>query len=1411
MEKRKKWQSFLIVALVALTLYNILPTLFYYSKPLKNPISKVQADKIADQIASRSEKLGVESKDWIRSFCSLVQVTPQSITADGSNWVVRFAKTDEASRFRNYLPRAGSLISFPPAQLSVAPPSDDVKEVVVARRIPLKLEKNHFQYAAKGSPLYRKTVIDRAAQITYALAGPSEASHAIASEDPRYLESLAFQINAIADLSKVNKTVSNRLAANFTQGAFTNKANAIKSLIASFERARDHIKKNPNLASKEPLLIKAENFLKKHQSLFSAGETPWTLSEIKERLENSNTLSLKNHNPLFSSISIDWESGQIALHLQPDVDREEFKQPLINEAAKIARYTGELIDVDRSSYHISLHSLADVSGLLVLDLEQIGKIQAEEIFSKISRTWNPKHPDLQSLTIANAEAFEALSPDKKALSLTVHAPSQENQGLKVIAKGMDYIAQLHAEFQDSEQANLVNADFQSLASLLEQSGLSAYRGTGGDLVFEKRDTFQSLLGSTREDFQVKGTQKYAFLELSNLEHRILTENRIDTKIHEDLLKWKDEYNAAQVNIHQNARFDIPKPTQSVLLNNLALTLTKYFRGDEKRVIKWGLDLSGGKTVQLELKDANNNIVKNDEDIKQGINELYNRVNKMGVSEVAIRQLGHNIVLDFPGSQSLSASELIKASSMYFHIVNEKFSSHTSPISAAAQRFLQEIWNEAVVTNQKSAENINQIAYNHLNSDHPTDAARTLLDHGLLLQLPSETKSDSTLDDTLSKIAVIRGEQNQWLGQSHPLLFVFSNYTLEGSQLSSVSPGYDPQKGNYLSFEVASSAIDHNGNKISPRNILQEWTSRYSREKVAGTPLEEVSKARGWRMAVVLNDSVISSPTLDAVIRDSATISGQFSQREVNKLVSDLKAGSLSFTPHILSKKNVSPELGAKDRTQGIIATITAMVLVVIAMISYYRFAGLVASVAVLFNLLILWATLQNIGATLSLAGIAGIILTVGMAVDANVLVFERIKEEFSHTKKISSAISAGYKKAYSAIVDSNVTTIIAALILLNFDAGPIKGFAITLIIGIVSSMFTALFVTRYYFTGWVQNPKHTALNMANWIKAKSIDFLKRTKLAFVLAALTIALGSYFVTSHKSTIFGMDFTGGYSLYLEMEPKENTNYLQAVEKALSTQGVSNADFQVRELSPTNHLRILFGTSMELPDKPFYNMPLANDDHTNPRIEWVVESLKADGLALSDKAKGQLEANWTAMSGQMSDSMRNNALIGLLISFICIFIYISIRFEYKFAAAAIICLLHDVFITLGFMGILHALGLPVQIDLNTVAAIMTIVGYSLNDTIIIFDRIREEMYLMPKAPLKQVVNSAINATLSRTSITSGTTLLVLIALVVLGGSSIFSFALVMTIGVFFGTLSSWYIASPLMLFFHAKEEREPAKRSV
>lgn len=1449
MEKQRKWQLFLILFVIALTIYNIAPTIFYYCKPLKEPLSQAQGEQIAARIEKRVNDLEIEAKDWLVSFCNLIGVKPLSISLGPqppSLISLHFAKSEEASRLRAFLPRSGSLIPFAPAQLSLPPQGEDSKEVLVQRHVPIRLKKEFFSFVPKRdgegnvSSAYREIGIDRALQIALGLGGTADSAFLLKGiEEGRlqYLEPLTAQIETTEELFKENEAIGARYAASFTQGPFfADRKTAIQAAISAFDTSRDVIKKakekNPLLEKRENSLILAESALKKWAAAFGSGQNPWSEPEIRAHFEQTDLLKIGNRNPFFSEIAIDWENDQIALKLHPDVvvcrakgeNKNLIEQLLIDEIAKITRLSNEAILPSEEGFSIALNQFPEASGYLVCRLEKIAALQATELLETLKSQWHPKHPDLQRIPIVDFATYETLPQERKALCLVICAPlshplaSLRNHSLYVIAKGIEKIAQNYEAFPHSELARTFSADFQALSELLKQKGFFGYPASAyptalpllGDFLFEKSDFYRPVLAATREDFAVRGTEKYALLELSNWEQRLLAENKIETRLHEDLLKWQDEYRAAQVNLNPQMRTDVPKPTRSPFWSNVALSLRKFSRGDERKILHWGLDLSGGKTVEIELRDANQRIVTDAEDLKQGINELYKRVNKMGVSEVSIRQVGHHIVLDFPSSQSLSASELIQASTMYFHVVNEKFSSHNPALAESVNRFLQEIWNEAIVTGKKRESDLQEIAWKHLHGEAKSEAARTLWENGLRLQSPADSSMSSAVDDSISKIAFFRGSDfTEWHGQSHPLLIVFRNFALEGSNLQNIRSSYDPAKGNYLSFEVKSSSTSRGGQTNYPRDDLYAWTSRFSKEKILGTPNEAFSKGRGWRMAVLLNDSVISAPSLDSPLRDSAMISGSFSQREVQKLASDLKAGSLTFTPHILSEKNVSPELGKADRAKGIAATFVALFLVIAAMIAYYRFAGLVASIAVIFNLLILWATLQNLGATLTLAGIAGIILTVAMAVDANVLVFERIKEEFAISKRIASAISAGYKKAFSAIIDSNATTIIAALILLNFDAGPIKSFAVNLIIGIVSSLFTALFMTRFYFNGWVQNPKNKVLQMANWIRSSHIDFLKKAKIAFAFAIAIICVGGSFAFVHRSTLLGMDFTGGFSLHLELDPSNEKNTLRGVEEALRKGGAETADFQVRELNSHN-FRLLLGTSMEQVGKPFFQMPLEKEEgkypfEKNPRIQWVAQALQTAGLNLALSSLPHLDTHWTAMSGQMSDTMRNNALIGLLIAFVFIFIYLSFRFEYKFAAAALICVLHDVLIAIGLIGLLHAIGMPLQIDLNTVAALMTIVGYSLNDTIIIFDRIREEMRLAQGKNLFEVVNRALNATLSRTAITSGTALLVLFTLLALGGASIFSFTLVMIIGIFFGTLSSWFIASPLMLFFHRRENNE------
>ena len=1392
MEKKRKMQLALILAVMFLTVYNILPTLFFYAQPLKSELSPEAAAKEAAAIAKRVDSLEEQSVEWLGSYCQGLSLSPRkiSLNPDYSGLVtLEFSKSEEAGKFKKFFPRAGSLIPFVHSQLSLIP-SDNPKTVLIQRKLDLPLGEGqmlHYIPKYEGeafSPQYQALLHDRAEAVTKAALSPTALPM---DADP--LPSLASAVLDIAKFYESHPELAHRLATHFARSVDP------AALKESLSQKRDQLKLAPD-EKLEHKLASAELFLKKHAGLFTA-------SPVKSGLELG-----KNH-PFFYTI----ENGKEALHLHLHSDvvsilktetgeKHLLEQMLIDEAAKLARLTNETILQTNVGYQIPLQEMEKVSGLLAIPLDQHAKNFSAKILATLKSEWHPSHPDLIDLSILTEGEYAALPLEKKGLSLVVSAPavdtsslspSLQNQSIYVVVKGINHLLRTYENASKSAPAQAFIKDFQSLSEILHRFGFAGHPGSywkdlSQDFVFEKRNFYAPLLAATRENFKVFGSKKTAFLELSDLEQRILTVNKIETQIHEELVKWNDDYQSSKVSLNPATRFDFPKPTRNLFWDNLKLSLAKMVRGDERKIIRWGLDLSGGKTVQLELSDQNNAVVTEESAIKQGINELFNRVNKMGVSDVSIRQMGHHIVLDFPGSQALSASDLIKASSMYFHVVNEKFSNFNQPLAAVSDRFLTEVWNEALISNKKDPESIQQIAYRHLHGEVPSESAKLLLESGLTLANPKDPSNERKLSESLSKVVLFRSDEAQETRVAHPLLIVFNAHVLEGANLENIRANYDPSKGNFLSFEVR---------KGAPQEQLHSWTSAFSKEAIQGSSKEDISRGRGWRMAVLLNDRVISAPTLESALKDNASISGSFTQREVNQLASDLKAGSLTFTPRILSEKNVSPELGQADRMKGIGASIAALLLVIGAMVVYYRFAGIVASIAVLFNLLILWAVLQNLGASLSLASIAGIILTVGMAVDANVLVFERMKEEFAQSKRIASAIHAGYEKAFSAIVDSNVTTIIAALILLNFDAGPIKAFAISMIIGIASSMFTALFMTRFYFNGWLKNPNHTTLKMSNWVKASQYDFLKKANFAFSCAALIIVLGGSFLVAKRSTLFGMDFTGGYALPIETI---STTSSEKIGDALQQGGASPSDFHLRRLQ-SNQYELLLGMGMEQPGKPFHKLPL-EIEQKNPRIEWVVNALHQGGVQLSPSSEKMLPNNWATMSGQMSESMRNNAILGLLLAFVGIFVYIAFRFEYKYAIAALLCLFHDVLITLGLIGLLHALKVPVQIDLNTIAALMTIIGYSLNDTIIIFDRIREDTRLYPHRPMREIVNRSVNTTLSRTSITSGTTLLVLLALLFFGGASMFSFSLVMVIGIIFGTLSSWFIASPLMLFFHSKE---------
>lgn len=1512
MEKQKRWQLYLILAVLVLTLYNILPTIFYYTKPLKAPIESTRAEKIAETIVERVNDLENESKEWLVSFSRLLGIKPISIQQkDAGLFEVSFANAKEAELFKRFLPRAGLLIPFVPAQLELYSQSpNEHQKVLVSRQIKVHLEpadiSKQFQFSPKYdadgqlTPAYRNIVYDRVAQLALSLGGPSREALQLAAiaENPansQYDEmvlSIAKDLLEVENAFGVNSPITKRYFERFSQSNRNDAQSLIPKFIARAETLKLNLTAQKDKLLQEQKSLKAEGELadsskeeritllesqrktlesaiasiQKNTARFKGSNKSLDEKAIQSALEQGSKkidsqdklqiLDLGNRNPYISSLIIDWGNNKILFKFHPEIEeirsstinneeqnflKDRLNQFVINEIARASQSSDETIVPDGDSFAINLSNLTNSQSMLTFNLGYLAEKHSEEITEQLRQTWQPITSDLnrEAYPILSYEQYKALKPEEQRLGLVVYAPAMYKEAppmgfrtgsIYVIARGMDAIKQKHTEATSDEKNQGISAEVADLNNILQRQGFIGYPGSSlgidpayrKDYIYELDDYYSNLLKASREDFVVKGSKRFAILDFTDVEQRILTLNKIDDRIQEDLLKWKEEYNVAQVSLDATNKYLVPAPTSNPYWSNFKLSFVKYFRGDDRKVLKWGLDLSGGKTVRIGLRDRNNRPVTNPEDIKQAVNELYTRVNNMGVSERTIHIENNNIILDFPGSQNLSAAELIKASAMYFHIVNEKFGMSNPNLRDATNQFLQSIWNEAVVTNRKDIDSINAIAWQHLggNSNEAanmrpiSDYAKELYAKGLRLVNPKDGGSDNTFNDSLSSVAMLKGDDiTEWGGQSHPLLIVFHNYALEGANLTNVQVGYDPMQGNVLTFGVKRS-YDNSKGSGSPRDDFYAWTSQFAEDKISGTQKEGYSQGHGWRMAVILNGKVISSPVLRAALRDAATISGHFSQREITQLAADLKAGSLSFTPRILSEQNVSPELGREERTQGIAASLIALILVVIAMVGYYRFAGVVASCAVIFNILIMWGVLQNLGAALTLPGIAGIVLTIGMAVDANVLVFERIREEFSLSGRIASAIQAGYRKAFSAIVDSNITTIIAALILIQFDSGPIKGFAVTLIIGILSSMFTALFMTRYFFAGWVQNPKNKSLKMAQFITNTHFDFLAHSKKVILGSLILMLLGSYFFVAQRKTLFGMDFTGGYSLNIELveQPTINESYRIRAMNALLSHGATSNDVQIRELSKPNQLRIQLGTGIEEKGHPFYQMPESLQDgkfayeyEKNPRIIWVVNALNEDGLQIAPSQLAHLESNWTLISGQLSDTMRNNALIALGIALLSILIYITFRFEFKYAISAVVGLVHDVLITIGILAMFNWLGFPAQIDLQVIGAIMTIIGYSLNDTIIVFDRIREDLHIMRKMSYKDIINHALNVTLSRTLMTSGTTLVVLLTLVILGGKSIFAFSLVMTIGVLVGTASSLFIASPMLLYLHNREVRE------
>ena len=527
---------------------------------------------------------------------------------------------------------------------------------------------------------------------------------------------------------------------------------------------------------------------------------------------------------------------------------------------------------------------------------------------------------------------------------------------------------------------------------------------------------------------------------------------------------------------------------------------------------------------------------------------------------------------------------------------------------------------------------------------------------------------------------------------------------------------------------------------------------------------------GKRLAIVLDGKVHSAPRINERIPSGkASITGRFTVEEASDLAIILRAGTLPAPIYIEEERTVGPLLGRDSINSGIRASLIGLILIFIFMVVYYLFAGMIASFAMLLNFVIILGTLGWIHTTLTLPGIAGMILTIGMAVDANVLIFERMREEMATGKHMRSVISFGYDKAYSAILDSNITTLIAAALLFQFGSGPIKGFGVTLSIGLMASMFTGIFVTRIIFELISTNKNFTKLPMLKLFPKTNIDFIAKRWIAYTLSIIVLlaGLGTFIMRGEK--MYGIDFTGGQIQEYSFSKHVST---EDVRKIIDGIGVRDATIQ----QFVNKNQVLIKTSLDEADK--IGDALKTGFQDNPyellRVEKVGPSV------------GKL--------------LKKNALLALIWSLAGILIYVGIRFKnMAFAAAGVLALFHDVFIGMGALAMAGG-----EMDLNIIAALLTIAGYSVNDTIVIYDRIRENLKLYRKASMKEIVNMSVNQTLSRTVITTFMTLLAVVSIFLFGGEVLRPFSFVLLAGMISGVYSTVFIASPLLISWHSRQTK-------
>jgi len=835
-----------------------------------------------------------------------------------------------------------------------------------------------------------------------------------------------------------------------------------------------------------------------------------------------------------------------------------------------------------------------------------------------------------------------------------------------------------------------------------------------------------------------------------------------------------------------------------------------------KAVNFGLDLAGGTNIVLEIDKSG---LKPDDaaDIQERSLEIVrNRVDQFGLSEPQITPSGDNrIIAELAGVEAEAARNLVGGTAMLeFKMVaeKEKFAQSLEAIDAYLKRLASgdtaQVAVDTVAAKSDStlADSAKVAATDSVKKDSAKTAADTamLSDDELLMGSATAKKADSAKPDS-SKVQA--GATSARAFSSY-LRSLGGDVAVDEQDIPAVRAilelpaiqGLIPRDVEFAwgrGFETLS-----NGNKLKKLYMLKRRAEMDGKEIATASPYrisDGLSAGQiavslkfkglgpkkfssitgnnvGKQMAIVLDDQVISAPVIrDRIPNGEAQITGLDDMAEAKQLAVVLRAGALPAPMKIVELRNVGAGLGEDNIKSGFTSALIGAVLSLIFMIAYYSNAGLVANMGMFVNLLIVGAVLSMFNATLTLPGIAGAILTAAMSLDANVIITERIREELRAGQMARAAVAKGYEKAFSAILDSNITTFLTALILYKIGTGPVKGFGLTLMIGLAASMFSALTVTRAIFDWKLAKSDANSINVGkgiSWFNTANIDVIGKSKSFMIISSILIVL-SFASIVIKGFEYSIDFTGGVVYSVEYQDK--ASHSGDLEKAIST-GFN--DVKVRKMGGTGGNQ--------------YMVSIQTDESD----EAGVKALRAKVDAALANAGSPTVIGEDVVGPTIGKELRTNAILALVLAMVGIALYVWARFGklgLGFGTGALVSLVHDSIITVGAVSLF---GLP--IDGAMIAALLTMVGYSINDTIVVYDRIRENFQLLGKDSFSLKTNMSINQSFSRTIITSMTTLFVCGVLAVMGGSSIRDFGIVMLVGVAIGTYSSICVSAPYVVWW-------------